>query len=129
MSESEGLPPTVEHWSEAAGQGREAAADDDFPGTVLEALGDAACRVILREVNDSMTAKEIAEATGLPLSSTYRKLAVLSDTRLLKERMELRTDGNHTRLYVPDFEAVRIVVDRRRNIDVAITGSSDPSDG
>lgn len=124
MSQSERAPPEVGREREPAAT-TSAETDDGDPGTVLEALGDSACRAILREVNDPMTAKEIAEATGLPLSSTYRKLDVLSDSRLLRERLDLRPDGNHTRLYVPDFEAVRIVVDKRRNIDVAIAPTTD----
>lgn len=98
--------------------------DDDSSRTVLDALGDSACRAILREVNDPMTAKEISASTDLPLSTTYRKLDFLSDTLLLKERSQIRADGNHTRRYVPNFGAVRIVVDERRNIDVSIAPSS-----
>ncbi|MFB6353559.1 MAG: helix-turn-helix domain-containing protein [Halobacteriales archaeon] len=110
---------------EADSSGKPASGPDEevAPKTVLDALGDSACRAILREINDPMTAKEISAATDLPLSTTYRKLDFLSDTLLLRERTEVRPDGNHTQRYMPDFEAVRIVVDERRNIDVAIAPS------
>lgn len=97
--------------------------------SVLDALGDSACRSILREVNGPMTAKEISTVTGLPLSTTYRKLDYLSATLLLKKSTEVRADGNHTSLYQPDFEAVRIVVEKRRSIDAAIDQPPGTSDG
>lgn len=120
MSQSEPSPPSVLNVSLPADGHPDGAAEDGTP-SVLDALGDAACRAILREVNDPMTAKEIAGITGLPLSTTYRKLDFLSDTYLLREQTELRPDGNHRSRYQPDFEAVRIVVDKRRNIDVSIS--------
>lgn len=125
MSESDRATPGTPFLSGPTDRpSSEPAADESF-GTVLDALGDSACRAILREVNDPMTAKAISAATDLPLSTTYRKLDFLSDTLLLREQTELRADGNHTRRYLPDFEAVRIVVDERRNIDVAISPRTD----
>ncbi|MFB6187100.1 MAG: helix-turn-helix domain-containing protein [Halobacteriaceae archaeon] len=90
--------------------------DDDISLSqdVLDALGDSDCRLILRELNEPMTAQEISEKTDLPLSSTYRKLDFLSDTILLKEEIEIRENGNHTTYYAPDFEAVRVVVDKNK---------------
>ncbi len=102
--------------------GHQASPHDDSPSpSVLDALGDSACRCILREINDPMSAQEIAKATELPLSSTYRKLDFLVKTGLLTESTEVRADGNHSSLYLPDFEAVRIVVDQQRQIDVSIS--------
>lgn len=128
MSQSDRAPFVDLHGADSSVGTTNGSDDDVAPRTVLDALGDSACRAILREVNDPMTAKEISAATDLPLSSTYRKLDFLSDTLLLQERTEVRPDGNHTRRYVPDFEAVRIVVDERRNIDVAIAPSQASSE-
>lgn len=128
MSQSDRAPFVALDRAGSAERAASESADDDPPGTVLDALGDSACRAILREVNDPMTAKEIAAATELPLSTTYRKLDFLSSTLLLKEQTQVRPDGNHTRRYVPDFEAVRIVVDERRNIDVAIAPTKRAAD-
>lgn len=120
MAQSEPVRPDDYTISLPADTNAEDPQDESLP-SVLEALGDSACRTILREVNDPMTAKEIADVTDLPLSTTYRKLDFLSETFLLKERTEMRPDGNHRSLYLPDYEAVRIVVDKRRNIDVSIS--------
>lgn len=128
MSQSDRAPFVDLHEADSSVKAASGTDDAVAPKTVLDALGDSACRAILREINDPMTAKEISAATDLPLSTTYRKLDFLSDTLLLRERTEVRPDGNHTQRYVPDFEAVRIVVDERRNIDVAIAPSNLPPD-
>lgn len=127
MSQSEPVRPDELTISLPADRSAEESRDEDLP-TVLDALGDSACRAILREVNEPMTAKEISAVTDLPLSTTYRKLDFLSDTFLLKERTEVRPDGNHRSLYLPDFEAVRIVVDKRRDINVSISKSDSAAD-
>lgn len=121
MAESERAPTEVLTVSLPEGQQSTATDDEAVSPSVLDALGDSACRTILREVNEPMSAQDIAAVTDLPLSTTYRKLDFLSQTVLLKERTEVRPDGNHSTLYVPDFEAVRIVVDKRKNIDVSIS--------
>lgn len=123
MAQSRPAPSEELTISLPADGSNDSAADGVSP-SVLDALGDSACRAILREVNDPITAQEIAEITDLPLSTTYRKLDFLSDTFLLREQTEVREDGNHRSLYLPDFEAVRIVVDKRRNIDVSISKSA-----
>lgn len=127
MSRSDRVPFVDLHEADSSVKAASGTDDEVAPRTVLDALGDSACRAILREINEPMTAKEISAATDLPLSTTYRKLDFLSDTLLLRERTEVRPDGNHTQRYMPDFEAVRIVVDERRNIDVAIAPSNVPS--
>jgi DNA-binding IclR family transcriptional regulator len=67
-----------------------------------------------------MTASELSDAAELPLSTTYRKLDLLSAASLLDERTEIREGGHHTTRYVIDFEAVRVAFDEDRDFWVSI---------
>jgi DNA-binding IclR family transcriptional regulator len=87
---------------------------------VLDALDDPDCRTIIKHVDEPMTASELSEACDIPLSTTYRKLELLSEASLLEERIRIRTDGRHTTVYELGFEEVRIGIDEDRSIDVAI---------
>mgnify|MGYP006304652785 CR=1 FL=1 len=89
--------------------------------TVLDALEDPDCRSIVKQVTDPMTASEISEATEIPLSTTYRKLELLTDASILTERTEIRQGGHHTTRYVPDFEAVEISLSPDREFEVTIS--------
>ncbi|MFQ3294878.1 MAG: putative transcriptional regulator [Halobacteriales archaeon] len=88
--------------------------------TVLDALGDQDCRTIIRELEKPMTASEISDASGVPLSTTYRKLELLSDASLLTESTEIRTDGQHTTRYAVDFDEVMVQLDEERAFEVGI---------
>ena len=90
---------------------------------VLDALDDPACRKIITEADgeEPMTAKEIAEHTGLPLSTTYRKLDLLSEASILDESTEIREGGHHRTRYRLDFEAVHIGIDDDREFEVTIS--------
>lgn len=88
---------------------------------VLDALEDPDCRTIVKRLTDPMTANEISETTGVPLSTTYRKLDLLTEASILEERTEIREGGHHTTKYVLDFEAVRIGLAEDRDFEVSIT--------
>ncbi|MFB6219301.1 MAG: helix-turn-helix domain-containing protein [Halobacteriaceae archaeon] len=88
---------------------------------VLAALDDADCREILRRLEEPMTASEISETTGIPLSTTYRKLDRLSEATMVAERTEIRSDGHHTSLYYLDFEAVAVALEEDRSFAVDIS--------
>lgn len=87
---------------------------------VLDALDDPACHKILKQLDQPMTASELSEACGIPESTMYRKLDLLSDASLVEERIEIRSDGRHTTRYALNFDEVRIALDDDRAIDVAI---------
>ena len=87
---------------------------------VLDALDDEACRTIVAHLDGPMTATELSEACDIPLSTTYRKLDLLSDASLVDERIEIRGDGRHTTPYLLDFEEVRLSLDEDQRVDVAI---------
>jgi DNA-binding IclR family transcriptional regulator len=87
---------------------------------VLDALDDTDCRRIVRQLDEPRTARELSEACDMPLSTTYRKLDLLSSATLVDERTQIRSGGHHTTQYVMDFTAVRIAVDDLREFQVSI---------
>ncbi|WP_276272148.1 winged helix-turn-helix domain-containing protein [Haloarcula litorea] len=101
---------------------RDPFADDETPEltTVLDALDDEDCREIVRALDEPMTASEISDASGVPLSTTYRKLELLTESSLLQEGVEVRADGQHASRYAIDFEEVVILLDEDREFEVDI---------
>lgn len=95
---------------------------DDAPKLqdVLDALDDPACRRIIMELNDPMTARELADSTDIPLSTLYRKLETLNDASLVTELTEIREDGHHTSRYRIAVESVNIALTDDREFDVSI---------
>lgn len=87
---------------------------------VLDSLDDPACRIIIEQLEEPMTASELSEACDIPLSTMYRKLELLSEASLLDERIEIRTNNQNTTRYVIAFEEVRIGLDDDRLVEVAI---------
>jgi len=97
--------------------------DEDVPDLqdVLDALDDPDCRAIVRSLDEPMTADQIAEAADVPLSTTYRKLDLLTEASLLEEGTEIRPDGQHASRYTVAFEEVIIGLAEDREFDVDIT--------
>jgi DNA-binding transcriptional ArsR family regulator len=87
---------------------------------VLDSLDDPACRSIIEQLDEPMTASELAEACDIPLSTMYRKLELLSEASLLDERIEINTTSQNTTRYALAFEEVRIGLDDDRSVEVAI---------
>jgi len=78
-------------------------------GEVLTVLADATCRAMLEAMADeALTAAELAETTGIPLSTVYRKLDQLIDTRLVVSTYRLGVDGKHPRQYRCNFDQILI---------------------
>lgn len=74
---------------------------EDTIHSLLNALHTADCRAILDATSDhALSANEIATQCDLPLSSVYRKLALLTEAGLLDERTRVRRSGHHTSEYV-----------------------------
>jgi DNA-binding transcriptional ArsR family regulator len=95
---------------------------------VLDALDDESCRRIIQALEEPMTAKQLSEECDIPLSTTYRKLELLTDAALLEERTVFQRDGHHTTEYDVVFEEVVIRLDDDRSLDVGVTrplGSTD----
>jgi DNA-binding transcriptional ArsR family regulator len=87
---------------------------------VLDALDDADARAIIRALEEPMTASELSDACDIPLSTTYRKLDLLTEASLLLEGTEVRSDGHHTTRYEVAFEEVRIGLDEERRFEIAV---------
>ena len=102
---------------------RDPFADEDAPALqeVLDALDDPACRKIVSALEEPMTADEISEASGVPLSTTYRKLDLLTEASLLEEGLEIRSDGQHASKYSIAFEDVVIGLSEDREFTVEVS--------
>lgn len=102
---------------------RDPFADDEGPELqdVLDALDDPECRDIVNVLEEPMTASEISEASDVPLSTTYRKLELLTEASLLEEGVEIRPDGQHASTYQIDFEEVVIALSEERTFKVSIS--------
>lgn len=88
---------------------------------VLDALDDPDCRQLVGRLEEPRTARELSEACEMPLSTTYRKLELLSDASLVDERTQIRAGGHHTTQFAVDFTAVRIGLDEDLEFEFAIT--------
>ena len=92
---------------------------------LLDALDDADAREIVRTIEESATANEVSERCDIPLSTTYRKLDLLTEAGLLEEGTEIRSDGHHTTTYSVAFEEVRIGLTDAQEFAVDITRADD----
>lgn len=95
---------------------------------VLDALEDEDCRRIIERLEHPMTAKELSEECDMPLSTTYRKLDLLTDASLLSERTVIQSDGHHTTQYEIAFEHVEIELNDDHQITVAIRREPESTD-
>jgi predicted transcriptional regulator len=92
--------------------------------TVLDALHDDDCRTIVSHLTEPMTADTIAERTGIPLSTTYRKIDKLTDAGLVAEGVEIRSDGQHASQYMVAFEEVNIELTDEMTFEVDTAAQS-----
>lgn len=88
---------------------------------VLDALGDDAAKRIIVALEEPKTASELSEECDIPLSTTYRKLELLTDADLLEESTEIRRDGQHTTRYALAFDEVSVRLTDDRDLTVEIT--------
>lgn len=104
--------------------------EGDEAEPLLGALKDGDCRAILTATGeDSLSAAELSEACDLPLSTTYRKLGLLTDAGLLDERTRVRRSGKHASEYVRLVEDVLVSVDEAETaLYVTWRDEADPAD-
>lgn len=102
---------------------RDAFNRDDPPEieTVLDTIADEDCRALIHAMNEPRTAAELSEVSGIPLSTTYRKIEQLSEASLVDELIEIRDDGRHTSRYYPHFQTIEISLTEERNMELDIT--------
>jgi DNA-binding IclR family transcriptional regulator len=101
---------------------RDPLSGDDPPDlqSVLDALDDPDCRTIIQHLDEPMTASEVSEECDIPMSTTYRKLDLLTEASLLAEGTEIRSDGHHATRYRVDFEQVEIGLTEERSLEVSV---------
>ncbi|GAB7013024.1 helix-turn-helix domain-containing protein [Halolamina salina] len=87
---------------------------------VLEALDDGDCRTILRETAEPTTATELADSCGIPRSTLYRKLELLTDASLVRERETINPGGGRTTRYERDFDDVTIALGEDDEFSVTV---------
>jgi DNA-binding transcriptional ArsR family regulator len=92
---------------------RDPSRDEDPPSVddVLDALADDDARRIVSALVEPKTASDISEECDIPLSTTYRKLELLTEASLLSESTDIRRDGQHTTRYSVSFETVTVSLD------------------
>jgi DNA-binding transcriptional ArsR family regulator len=78
---------------------------------ILSALDDPACREILKETTEPMTANELADTCDIPQSTLYRKLDLLSKAELVRELIEVGPEGGRITRYERDMTDVTISID------------------
>jgi predicted transcriptional regulator len=95
---------------------------------VLDALDDADCRAILEATSeDALSANEVSDACDLPLSTTYRKLELLTDAGLLEERTRICTTGKHSGEYVRTVEDVVVSLGTGGEMGLEVTQRARPA--
>ncbi len=99
MSQSEGATSSVNSHEVVPEVGERVQAKNNIEG-LLSALDDADCRAMIAVTSEkALSAKEISDACDLPLSTTYRKLDLLTDTGLVEERTRICRSGKHVNEY------------------------------
>jgi DNA-binding transcriptional ArsR family regulator len=100
---------------------------EDAVQQLLNALDDADCRAILDATRErALTAKEVSEAHDLPLSTTYRKLDLLTEAGLLEERTRIRQSGKHASEYARLVDDVVISLGPRGETEVRVSQRESP---
>jgi len=65
-----------------------------------------------------LSANEVSETCDLPLSTTYRKLDLLTDSGLLEERTRIRRSGKHASEFYRAVEDVLVSLDTHGGISL-----------
>lgn len=89
---------------------------------LLDALDYVDCRAILIATSEeALTANEVSEACNLPLSTTYRKLNLLTEAGLIEERTRIRQSGKHASEYVRLIDAIAISLTPQGEMEVRVS--------
>ena len=101
--------------------------DDAEVQRLLEILTDRRCRAILDATSDTVrSTREIAEACGFPLSTTYRKVESLVEADFLAERVRVKCQGRHPSEYVRIVESLAVSVGENGRIDLWLSRRAPP---
>lgn len=93
---------------------------------LLDALEDRGCRAILDVTSDeALSANEVSETCDLPLSTTYRKLDLLTEVGLLEERTRIRQSGKHASEFYRAVEDVLVSLGTHGGISLRVIHRED----
>ncbi|OIB59070.1 winged helix-turn-helix domain-containing protein [Natrialba sp. SSL1] len=98
------------------------AADGDAD-KLLSILTDTDCRTILETISDTddyLSASEVSDRCDVPLSTTYRKLDLLTEAGVLEEQLRIRRSGQHVSEYTQRLGAVNIAIEMDDGIAVEL---------
>lgn len=86
--------------------------DDERPiEDILNTIGDEHARTVLAAISrEPRAAKQLAEACDLSLPTIYRRLELLEEHELIKERTVVADDGNHYNVYDCNFDSTVITL-------------------
>jgi DNA-binding transcriptional ArsR family regulator len=83
--------------------------DDRSIEEVLDTIGDEHARRVLAAVSrEPKSAKELASECDLSLPTVYRRIEILEEHELVKDRTLVAEDGNHYKVYESNFESTVI---------------------
>lgn len=89
---------------------------------MLAALEDEDCRRLMRATSEtSLTGPELAEQSGIPISTVYRKLERLSELDILSESMRICANGDHATEYRLRIEQITVSITNQGRLQVDIS--------
>ncbi|ELZ04793.1 transcriptional regulator [Natrialba chahannaoensis JCM 10990] len=97
---------------------------DDNADKLLSILTDADCRTILETISDTddyLSASEVSDRCDVPLSTTYRKLDLLTDATVLEEQLRIRRSGQHVSEYTQRLDTISIAIEMDDGIAIELT--------
>ncbi|NGM71019.1 winged helix-turn-helix transcriptional regulator [Natronolimnobius sp. AArcel1] len=108
-------------WSRIADDG-----EDTGPSleTVVAVLEDDDCRQIIAVLEEPLTAEAIADAAGIALSSTYKKLDRLVDAGLVEKTTGARQGRKQTAHYITAVDRIAIGLEDDRSFRIDIDQSA-----
>jgi DNA-binding transcriptional ArsR family regulator len=88
---------------------------------VLDTIGDENAREILAAISiEPRSAKELAEECDLSLPTVYRRIEILEEHDLVKDRTLVADDGNHYKIYESNFDSTVISLEEEGEYRVRI---------
>jgi len=95
---------------------------------VLGILGDDVAKDILTVTDQrAMSAQALEARCDASLTTVYRRVDELIESGLLRERLELRPDGNHRKTFESNLERLSVSIDDGE-LEVDVEKRDDPPD-
>ena len=83
--------------------------DEQSIEEILDTIGDQHARRVLAAISrEPQSAKELAAECDMSLPTIYRRIEMLTEYELVKDRTLVADDGNHYKVYESNFESTVI---------------------